>query len=315
MTTETSGPAPSAPRVIREPQMWVQWAALMGVPLEYLAFLTASPILRTLGRGHHHPVLVMPGFMGDDMSTAPLRSLIGSWGHRAYGWGGGPNPGPTAEVLASLDTRLENVFAEAGEKVSLVGWSAGGRYARYLARRHPDMVRQVITLACPLQLRITHDRTSISFVTDRVKHTFAPGFGDDPDYAQGPLPVPATSIYSRTDGVVRWYACLDVMDDAHENVEVYASHVGVGVNPSVLYVVADRLAQADGDWRPFSAPPWLRPVYPRAASWRLHDPQARDAEELVDASAPVGLGVAAITAEDPIERLRADAALLRAQSS
>lgn len=268
MTTVAAGTAPSrAHRRIREPDLWAQMAGLVALPLEFAAYLATSPMLHGLGRGHHHPVLVTPGFMGGDSSTAPLRSLIRSWGHTVYGWGAGSNPGPTPEVLAALGRRLEDVFAEEGQRVSLVGWSAGGRYARHLARQHPHMVRQVITLACPLQLRISLDRTSISFIVDQVKHRFAPGFGEVPDHAHGTLPVPATSIYSRTDGVVRWHACLDVADDQHENVEVYASHGGVGVNPSVLYVVADRLAQAEDGWRRFEPPAGLRGIYPRPASW------------------------------------------------
>ncbi|MEA3191650.1 MAG: hypothetical protein QOD77_2285, partial [Thermoplasmata archaeon] len=85
--------------------------------------------------------------------------------------------------------------------------------------------------------------------------------------------VPATSIYSRTDGVVRWQTCLDIVDDRHHNVEVHATHSGMGINPAALAVVADRLSQAEDDWRPFYAPSWLRSVYPRPESWRPAVPQ------------------------------------------
>jgi pimeloyl-ACP methyl ester carboxylesterase len=159
------------------------------------------------------------------------------------------------------------VHGRDGRKVSLIGWSIGGRYARHLARAHPEMVRQVITLACPLQFRMGTDRGSISFIVDRIQHTFAPGFAATAEHAETCLPVPSTSIYSRTDGVVRWHGCLDVVDDRHENVEVYASHGGIGVNPSVHYVIANRLAQAEDEWRPFEPPAWLRGIYPRPASW------------------------------------------------
>jgi len=249
------------------PDFWVQAVAAIGIPFEAASFLAVSPLLHLLDRGHHHPVLVLPGFMGDDSSTVALRSFIRSWGHRVYAWGGGSNPGPTPEVLAALEQRVADIVAKEGEKVSLVGWSAGGRYARHLAREQPDVVRQAVTLACPLQYRARHDRSSVSFLSDRLQHRFAPGFGDRREHEHGPLHVPSTSIYTRTDGVVDWNACLDVADDRHENVEVYATHVGFGFNPSVYFVIADRLGQPEHGWRPFQPPPALRMMFPRPATW------------------------------------------------
>jgi hypothetical protein len=38
---------------------------------------------------------------------------------------------------------------------------------------------------------------------------------------------------------------------ASENIEVLASHCGMGMNPFALYAVADRLAQEPGQWKPF----------------------------------------------------------------
>ena len=259
---------PPGPRPIREPHPWVQMLGMMQAPLEFGAFLASIPLLPTLRRGDGHPVLVMPGFMGGDSSTLPLRYHLQRWGYAVRGFGQRPNPGPTPDVLDRLSRLLASIYEQTGRAVSLVGWSAGGGYARYLARRNPEAVRQVITLAAGLQYRLGTDRVSISSIIDRVRHTWAPEFGAEPDHVQGPLPVPATSIYSRTDGVVHWHACLDVVDERHENVEVFGSHVGIAVNPSVLFVIADRLAQPEGQWRPFAPPPWLRVVYPTAPSWR-----------------------------------------------
>jgi len=150
--------------------------------------------------------------------------------------------------------------------VSLVGWSLGGLYARYLARPMPEKVRNVITLGSPLQMS-PGDRSSASNIVDRREHLFDPTFMEMADHERGPLPVPSTAVYTRTDGVVRWQACLDVTDETHENVEVRGSHAGLGFNPAVIYVVADRLGQPQDDWRPFHAPVALRALYPKAASW------------------------------------------------
>jgi pimeloyl-ACP methyl ester carboxylesterase len=256
------------PRVIREPRPWVQMLGMMRMPYEFAASMASAPLLPTLRRGDGHPVLVMPGFMGGDSSTMPMLYHLSSWGYDVHGFGERPNPGPTPNVLARLSRRVVAIHERSGRTVSLIGWSAGGRYARHLAREHPDSVRQVITLAAGLQHRIGADRSSVSPIVNRIKHTWAPEFGIHPDHVHGPLPVPATSMYSRTDGVVRWHACLDVVDEHHENVEVYASHVGIAVNPAVLFVIADRLAQPEDRWRAFTAPLWLRHLYPPAPTWQ-----------------------------------------------
>jgi pimeloyl-ACP methyl ester carboxylesterase len=252
-------------RALRAPPMRRRFLE-QRVMFEVGALAAAAPWLRMIGRGDHHPVLVLPGFMGDDASTVALRSFIRSWGYWAHGWGLGSNLGPTPDLLDGIRHRLEAVHGRHRRPVSLVGWSAGGVFARHLARAHPDRVRQVITLGSPLQMH-EGDRSAASMLADRLKSRFDPTFGGAEEYLLGPLPVPSTSIYSRTDGIVRWQVCLDVADDRHENVEVRSSHVGLGFNPAALYVVGDRLAQAEGLWRPFRSTATLRPLYPPPTSW------------------------------------------------
>jgi hypothetical protein len=130
----------------------------------------------------------------------------------------------------------------------------------------PEMVRQVITLGSPIQI-VSGDGSSVSALSRQLEHGFDPEFHRIADHQRGVLPVPATSIYTRTDGVVRWHVCLDVVDDRHENVEVFATHSGLAVNPTSLHVIADRLRQPDGEWRPFKPPALFRQFYPRPAAW------------------------------------------------
>ena len=113
-------------------------------------------------------------------------------------------------------------------------------------------MRNVITLGSPLQM--TQGDPAASGLADRLQQLFDPAFIEMADHERGPLPVPSTSVYTRTDGVVRWQVCLDIADETHENVEVRGSHTGLGFNPAVLYVVADRLGQPEGTWRPFQPP-------------------------------------------------------------
>jgi pimeloyl-ACP methyl ester carboxylesterase len=299
---------------LRAPELWVQMLE-QGVMFEWGAFVAASPLLRSLGRGDHHPVFVMPGFLGDDSSTLPLRFYIRSWGFWAHGMHGGQNPGPTPKLLARVEERLAKIHDRHGRKVTLVGWSAGGQYARHLARRHPEMVRQVITLATPLQIH-PQDRSSMSFIADRLEHRFDPEFRRLADHERGPLPVPSTSIYSRTDGVVRWQACLDIGDERHENVEVHGSHSGMGFNPAALAVVADRLSQAEDDWRPFYAPSFMRAFYPRPESWEPHHPKTRGRRARLHAVPNAKVSRTQLEqADDPIDRLLAVAAVERSKET
>lgn len=228
------------------------------------AMLAAAPWLRAMGRGDRHPVLVMPGFTGGDDSTALLRFVLRGWGYWAHGWRLGSNLGPTSAALSGMKRRLDALHDRHGRKVSIIGWSLGGLYGRRLAREAPDKVRQVITLGSPLQMR-PQDRSTASTIGDRLQHRFDPAWVSTPDHRQGVLPVPSTSVYSRTDGVVRWQACLDVADDLHENVEVRGSHVGLGFNPAALYVISDRLSLPEDTWHPFRAPLGMKGMFPRPA--------------------------------------------------
>lgn len=232
------------------------------------AFLAASPLLRALGRGDRHPVLVLPGFTGDDNSTAPLRWLLRSQGYWTHGWGLGTNMGPTGRVVRGIHRRLEMLHERHGRAVSLIGWSLGGIYAREMARTNPDAVRQVITLGSPFRLE-PGDRSAASPIADRMAHRWRVEELNmtEAEINKPPLPVPSSAIYSRSDGVVRWHTCINEKCDQHENIEVRGSHTGLGWNPAVLYAISDRLAQTEGEWRPFRAPIGLRFHFPRPADF------------------------------------------------
>ncbi len=150
----------------------------------------------------------------------------------------------------ALRDRLAAIHAATGRKVSIVGWSLGGVYARDLALQAPDMVRCVVTLGSPFanDVRATNATRLYELLSGE-------GADDNPELRAaiaGDLPVPATSIYSRTDGIVNWHTCLLRPSDTSENIEVHlASHIGLGVNPAALWAVADRLAQSEGEFKQF----------------------------------------------------------------
>jgi pimeloyl-ACP methyl ester carboxylesterase len=155
--------------------------------------------------------------------------------------------------------------AQNDQKVSIIGWSLGGIFARRLARETPDAVRQVITLGSPFRLQ-NHSHSHARFLYNLYRNHHVLGEEPPLEDGLGPLPVPATSIYSRLDGIVSWRSCLDDTTEFAENIEVYSSHLGFGHHPAALYAVADRLAQPQDGWRPFCAPQPIRWAFPTPAT-------------------------------------------------
>jgi pimeloyl-ACP methyl ester carboxylesterase len=220
------------------------------------ATAAALPLLRWAPRGEPHPVLVLPGLLASDLSTRVLRAWLGRLGYPVVGWALGRNRGPTEEVVSELPLLVDRLAREHGTSVSIVGWSLGGIYARRLARRAPRQVRQVISLGSPFALT---DRPVDGSPGARVYQRLAPGHGGRRLHASRgslarPLPVPSTAVYSRWDGVVDWRACRQEPGPTSENIAVRSSHLGMGHDPAVLWVVADRLAQPRNEWRPFERP-------------------------------------------------------------
>ena len=196
-------------------------------------------------RGDGHPVLLLPGFLASDLSMAPMRRYLRELGYDAHAWRMGRNLGGMSRMRTALRDRLAEIHAATGRKVSIVGWSLGGVYARDLALQAPDMVRYVVTLGSPFanDVRATN-------ATRLYEALSGEGVEDNPELRAaiaGDLPVPTTSIYSRTDGIVNWRTCLLRPSDTAENIEVHlASHIGLGVNPAALWAVADRSGPGRG---------------------------------------------------------------------
>lgn len=208
---------------------------------------------RSLPAGDGHPVVLFPGLAADKTCLSPLRELCDELGYDASDWGRGFNTGPTGDVdewIAGLAREVADLAERQERSVSLIGWSLGGLYAREIARLEPGAVRQVITLGSPFAG--DGDATNVGWLYRMLS-------GQPARIAQGLAerlartpPVPTTSVYSRSDGVVAWQACLDPCDhDQAQNIEVEASHIGLVWHPKVWAVLADRLALPEGEWQPY----------------------------------------------------------------
>ena len=217
-------------------------------PWEFAAMVAAAPWLNRLSMGDGHPVMVFPGLGASDMSTVPLRNFLRDRGYTPYAWKQGFNFGPRHGVMDACRELVKRTVQHHQQKVSLIGWSLGGIYAREIAKEQPEEARCVITLGTPFagHPRATnawrfYEMVSGQSVTD---HELAGTLSLPPR-------CPTTSIYSKTDGVVAWQCSINKASPLTENIEVHASHVGMGMNPLALYAIADRLAQDPKCWTQF----------------------------------------------------------------
>ncbi|MBO6655939.1 MAG: esterase [Pseudomonadales bacterium] len=217
---------------------------------------TMLPSLSLLKRGDPHPTLLIPGFMAGDASLGLLKRYLQHMGYQPETWGYGRNTGNPEHLFDHLPEKLARMYETTGKSISLIGQSLGGVYARELAREYPRMVRQVITLGSPFKVR--NSSTTMRALTHLFKASSGMTIDEmvelmrDRAFHESPN-VPVTAVYSRGDGVVHWDACRETVEDHHtQNIEVPGSHCGMGFNPAIYYIIADRLAQRDENWQKFS---------------------------------------------------------------
>jgi hypothetical protein len=267
-TEEALADADEAFGVDIKPPPWWLMALEMRALLEFgssLSLLATGVLQREAARGDGHAVLVLPGFVASDRSTVPLRGFLSSRGFEAHGWGLGLNTGPHRHyrhsVIDDLADKVRSLRASSGRRISLVGWSLGGVFAREVAKRVPQTVRAVVTLGSPFNGApdTSNAWRLYQLVSGDRRHHFDQALIDA---LAEPPPVPTTSIYSRSDGVVAWPSSVGRTSAQMENVEVQASHFGLGVHPLVWIAVADRLAQPEGAWQPFERRGWRAMAYP-----------------------------------------------------
>jgi pimeloyl-ACP methyl ester carboxylesterase len=204
--------------------------------------------------GDGRPVLLIPGFMAGDGSLATMTRWLRENGYHTRRAGIRANVGCSEEACARLEARLEGFAEHVGQRVAIIGQSRGGVFARVLAVRRPDLVSGIVTLGSPTVSQLS----AHPFVLAQVMVVGALGTGRIPgmlrmsclrgacchrfrDDLRRPFPPEAgfIALYSRSDGIVDWRACLD--PDAVQ-VEVRASHVGMGLNAEVYAEVGHALA-------------------------------------------------------------------------
>jgi alpha/beta hydrolase fold len=179
-------------------------------------------------KGDGHAVLVLPALICGDRYTAHVRDFLTIIGYSVHGWN-----------LGGATDRLIDLSDEHGP-VSIIGFSMGGMFARWLALRMPDRVRQVITICSPI-----HEPARNFWLP---LHPFL-GLWPDVDLHKlieevaQPIPVGGTFLFSRDDGLVNYAACWDASVPPEDNIEITGRHVLIAQNPQVMTILAERLAR------------------------------------------------------------------------
>lgn len=198
--------------------------------------------------GRDRPILVIPGFLARSTSADSLVRILELAGWRARIADVGRNSGPAYAGVESSEHDLHRLFDDAGEPVIVVGHSRGGQFARILAVRYPEMIRQIITLGSPLVLKYPRF-APVRVPIEALEMTWRRGaFGsvnpqreDEVDrdrFVDFPSTVDFVSIYSRTDGFIDWRASLD---PAATLMEVSASHLGLINSVAGVQAITDAL--------------------------------------------------------------------------
>jgi pimeloyl-ACP methyl ester carboxylesterase len=243
---------------------WLALEPVRAVAELGLGTLLHRPLARICPRGDGHPVLILPGLGAHDAHTLPMRRFVARLGYEALPWKQGFNLGAREGLdglLSKLEALLDDATRQRHKKVSIIGWSLGGIFARELAKRAPEKVRQVITLGSPFagHPSATHATLVYEWLSGRAAHD-----REIIERVRVPPPVPFTSIFSKTDGIVAWPSSVQATNEMSENIALsFASHLGLITNPVVLYIVANRLAQPEGQWRPHQPARPLRLLRPR----------------------------------------------------
>lgn len=256
----------------RPPSMYHTLTELPRSLIELSSLFAALPTLSNLPKGDRHPILLLPGFMAGDSSTLMLRRFLLYMGYEPLPWTLGRNTGSLEQFEEKLINRFYQLARTYNEKISIIGQSLGGVFARNIAHRFPDHVRQVITLGSPFGAMAASSTNqlvtalfrqqsglSVEEMSSKISGIEA---GKSPS-------VPSTAIFSKGDGVVNWRVCREDAGYQTESIEVSGSHCGMGFNPLIYYIVSDRLSQPEKQWRQFDRKKLQKFTYPGSFVYTL----------------------------------------------
>lgn len=210
---------------------------------------SAAVLLATAPKGDGHHVVVIPPFGAGDTFTTVLRTFLRRLGYQVHKWHRPEVLGMHRLATVAIP-RISDLRRSSEGRISVIGHSLGGIYAREIARSAPDDIRDVISIGSPFSgdMKSNYVWPMYEVATgtriDSIPTRFLEQMSEPPG-------VPATAIFSKSDGVAHWSCCVERDGPTTENIEVIGSHIGLLHNPAVFYVIANRLAQPEGEWQPF----------------------------------------------------------------
>jgi pimeloyl-ACP methyl ester carboxylesterase len=232
--------------------IWLE--LLAGVEMLYLR---VSPVYWGFGipRGDGSAVVVVPGFLLNDLYLTEFRAWLRRIGYQPYGSGMGINAEcPNLLIKRHLIETVEKAYAETGRKVHVIGHSLGGVLARAVASQMPERVASVITLGAPFRGVSVHPMIlrAVNLVRGHIHERN--GEGVLPACYTGactchfleslvlnlPRSVRRTAVFTKNDGIVDWKVCKTGRRE--NDFEVTGTHIGLVFNSMVYELVARRLA-------------------------------------------------------------------------
>jgi len=211
--------------------------------VEWSSIYCLYPFIPKRIKGKGKPVLLIPPYLGDDYSTSFVRRYLTSLGFKTYKWEQGFNL-IKSHYIPRLEEKLDDIYRIHGEKVSIVGWSGGGLFAKIIANRHPKQVQQIVTIGSPVW-GVMDMKTPVNGILEFFRGKSLKERNQRFLEELEPIPnVPITCIYTKTDGLLPWKHCMEAESYREDikNIEVYGSHSGLGANVSVLLITANALS-------------------------------------------------------------------------
>ena len=231
-------PSPPLFNMVLESRSLIEWSSIYCI----------YPFIPKRIKGRGKPVLLIPPYLGDDFSKSFVRKYLKSLGFTTYKWELGFNM-VKSHYIPRLEEKLADIYHKHQEKVSIVGWSGGGIFAKIIANRHPNQVEQILTMGSPIW-GVMDMKTPVYGLLEFFRGKSLKERNERFLAELEPIPkVPITCIYTKTDGLVPWKHCMEAETFRKDikNIEVYGSHMGMGANASILLITANALsANIDG---------------------------------------------------------------------
>lgn len=193
-------------------------------------------------RGDGRHILLIPGLLASESRMEAMRAILNAAGYDAHGWGMGRNLGPRSDSLERIDRRVDQIRRESGGKVTLVGWSLGGLFAREYAKHAAGKVGGIVTMGTPFSgdPRANHAWRLYQLVS---------GFPvDQPPFAcrrEEKPPVRTIALWSRRDGVILPECARGRNGERDQAIEVDCTHMGFAASPEGILAVGQALAMMD----------------------------------------------------------------------